>query len=73
MFSCAFFVWEVRFLRLYETAVVRPSPLRSIVYRMKRELLDAKIKKAETDEERARLIEERNQLDRDLSGMIETR
>lgn len=60
-------------MRLYETAVVRPSPLHSIVYRMKRELLDAKIKKAETDEERERLIEERNQLDRDLCGLIETR
>ena len=60
-------------MRLYETAVVRPSPFRSIVYRLRRELLDAKIKKAETDEERERLIEERNQLDRDLCGMIETR
>ena len=60
-------------MKFYETAVLRPSPLRSIVYRMKRELLDAKIKKAETDEERARLIKERNQLDRDLWGMIETR
>lgn len=40
---------------------------------MKREILDAKIKKAETEEERAQLIEERNQLDRDLGGMIETR
>ncbi len=60
-------------MRLYETAVLRPSPLRSIVYRMKRELLDAKIKTAKTEEERARLIEERNQLDRDLCGLIETR
>ena len=60
-------------MRQYETAVVRPSPFRSLVYRMKREILDAKIKKAETDEERARLIEERNQLDRDLCGLIETR
>lgn len=60
-------------MKQYETAVVRPSPFRSFVYRMKREILDAKIKKAENEEERAQLIEERNQLDRDLYGMIETR
>lgn len=58
-------------MKQYETAVLRPSPLRSIVYRMKREILDAKIKKAETDEERERLIEERNKLE--LCNMIETR
>lgn len=58
---------------MYETAVRRPSPIRSIVYRMKREILEARIQKAETAEERERLIEERNRLDRDLCGMIETR
>lgn len=58
---------------MYETAVRRPSPIHSIVYRMKREILEARIQKAETEEERAKLIEERNQLDRDLCGTIETR
>lgn len=73
MFPVLLFVLGVRTIRFYETAVVHSSPLRSIVYKMKREILDAKIKKAETEEERSRLIEERNQLDRDLYGMIETR
>ena len=61
-------------MREYETAVVRPSPIRSFVYRMKRELIEARIKKAETEDERQRLIEERTRLDAEHFGMmIETR
>lgn len=60
-------------MKHYETAEVRPSPLRAFVYRMRREYLTAKIEKAETEEERNRLIAERNKLDRDLCGTIETR
>ena len=61
-------------MREYETAVVRPSPIRSFVYRMKRELIEARIKKAETEDERQRLIEERKKLETEHFGMmIETR
>ena len=61
-------------MREYETAVVRPTPLRSFVYRMKRELIEARIKKAETEDERQRLIEERKKLETEHFGtMIETR
>ena len=56
-------------MNYYETAVRK----RSIVYKILRELIDEKIEKAETEQERARLIEQRNELDREFCGAFETR
>ena len=60
-------------MKSYEAAVVRPMQERSIIYRILHELIDERIEKAESDEERARLIEQRNELDREFCGSIETR
>lgn len=60
-------------MKNYEAAVVRPMQERSIIYRILHELIDERIEKAESDEERARLIEQRNELDREFCGSIETR
>lgn len=49
----------------YETAFIRPKG--SIVYRILREILDERIKNAD-GEERARLIEQRAELDREYCG-----
>lgn len=60
-------------MKSYETAVVRPMQNRNIVYRILRELIDERIEKADSDEARERLIEQRNELDREFCGAIETR
>ena len=56
-----------------ENALLRPLALRTWIYIAKRDLLTAKIEKAETEEERAQLVAEREKLDREFRGTIETR
>ena len=60
-------------MKFFETADIRPSRFREWVYRIKILRLMEKAEKAESEEERQRLIEERMKLACELGGMIETR
>ena len=60
-------------MKFFETADLRPSSFREWWLRVKILRLMEKAEKAESEEERQRLLEERMKLACELGGMIETR